>query len=122
MRQLFRLVIVGNLLPGRFCKERQVALPLWRRHRTEVVAVPVRYWLCCRKPLLFQMVEHVELVPDIVQRAPLETICTQVIGAPISSFHLVGVVEPSGVELALDDLAHPKAGQYLVHQGFRRKD
>ena len=79
----------------RLSEERQVALSLRSGHRAEALTILVGYRLCRRKSLVFQMVEYIQLVLDIVERTPSVAVRSQVVGAPISSFDPVGVVESS---------------------------
>lgn len=117
-----RLVGIGNLLAWGLREERHVALPLWSGHCAEALAILVRHRLRGGKALVLQMVEDVELVPDILQRAPAHAVGSKPVGTPFCRPDPVGVIEAARVETALADFTDREARQHLVDQCSRRKD
>ena len=109
-------VIVGNLRAWGLGEECQDTPPLRGRYGTKRLTIFVRHRPGSRKTFAIQMVEHIQLILDISQRAPLEAVSAQVVGAAIGGFNPVGMVETARVELALDNWTYSKTRQNITDE------
>ncbi len=117
-----RVLSIGNLWSGRFGKEGQDTRAFLGRHQTEITTILVENWSGGGKALIFEMIEHIQLVLDIGQGSPLEAVGVQVISNARDSFYPVGMVEPTRVELALSNRTNPKTRQDFSGERSGRQD